>query len=48
MVMINHLDLIPPTKSITIVIIKYIRTAPVSGSINVRTDGIPTTINTFI
>ena len=44
----NHLFLKPPIKSITTVIMKYINTAPVSGSINVNIDGIPTTINTLI
>ena len=48
MVSINHLFLIPPINNIASVIIIYIITAPVSGSINVNIDGINNTIKTFI
>ena len=44
-VKINHLFLSPPINNMTNVIIIYIITAPVSGSINVNIDGI-STINT--
>ena len=47
MVIINHLFLSPPINSIEKVIIKYITTAPVSGSIKVNIEGMKTTINTF-
>ena len=48
MVAINHLLLKPAVNNITIVMIKYMSTAPVSGSIKVSTEGIPTTIKTLI
>ena len=46
-VMTNHLDLNPPINNMTIVIIKQISTAPVSGSTKVSIEGIPTTIKTL-
>ena len=47
-VKINHRFLKPPTNNIINVIIKYIITAPVSGSIKVNTEGINTIIITLI
>ena len=48
MVKMNHLFLRPPINNITKVIITYIITAPVSGSMNVNADGINNIINTLM
>ena len=47
-VKINHLLRNPPINNIAIVIIIYMITAPVSGSMNVSADGMNKTINTFM